>query len=92
MGKATYNSAFIPDLFTRNWPPRNLLQCRPFKWTVTEKKFDDIKNILISPQVLMLYNPTKPLLLTTGLNKIDLGAVLSHKLDNGQERPVAFAS
>lgn len=40
----------------------------------------------------MPYDPTKPLLLATDASKTGLGAVLSHKLSNCQERPIAFAS
>lgn len=40
----------------------------------------------------MLYDPSLPLLLATEASKEGLGAVLSHRLGNGLERPIAFAS
>lgn len=40
----------------------------------------------------MSYDPSLPLLLATDASKIGLGAVLSHRLGNGQERPIAYAS
>lgn len=93
LGKATYYSAFIPNLSTRDRPLRNMLHCKPFQWTLeAQKAFDDIKRILTSPQVLMPYDPTRPLILATDASKTGLGAVLSHKLSNGQERPIAYAS
>ncbi|XP_024875334.1 uncharacterized protein LOC112456811 [Temnothorax curvispinosus] len=93
LGKATYYSFFIPDLSTRNCPLRNMLLVKPYKWTPTaEKAYDNIKNVLVSPQVLMPYDPTRSLLLATDASKTGLGAVLSHRLDNGQERPIAYAS
>jgi len=93
LGKATYYSSFIPDLSTRDRPLRDMLLSKPFKWTPAAKKaFDDIKSILVSPQVLMPYDPARPLLLATDASKTGLGAVLSHRLNNGQERPIAYAS
>lgn len=63
-----------------------------FTWTKdAEKAYTDIKNILISPQVLMPYDPSLPLLLATDASKTGLGAVLSHKLNN-EEEPITYAS
>ncbi|XP_024872568.1 uncharacterized protein K02A2.6-like, partial [Temnothorax curvispinosus] len=93
LGKATYYSAFIPDLSTKDRPLRNMLHQVPFKWTpAAEEAYQDIKEALISPQVLMPYDPSFPLLLATDASKTGLGAVLSHRLSNGQERPIAYAS
>ncbi|KYN02859.1 Uncharacterized protein K02A2.6, partial [Cyphomyrmex costatus] len=38
------------------------------------------------------YDPSLPLVLATDASKIGLGAILSHKLSNGQERPIAYMS
>ncbi|XP_018405038.1 PREDICTED: uncharacterized protein K02A2.6-like [Cyphomyrmex costatus] len=93
LGKATYYNSFIPDLATRSRPLRDMLLTTPFKWTSAgETAYKDIKKALISPQVLMCYDPSLPLVLATDASKIGLGAVLSHKLSNGQERPIAYAS
>lgn len=93
LGKATYYRSFIPDLSTKDRPLRDMLLNESFTWTKdVEKAYTDIKNILISPQVLMPYNPSLPLLLATDASKTGLGAVLSHKLNNGEERPIAYAS
>lgn len=40
----------------------------------------------------MPYDPSLPLLLATDASKTGIGAVLSHKLPNGAERPIAYAS
>ncbi|XP_055918664.1 uncharacterized protein K02A2.6-like [Eupeodes corollae] len=93
LGKATYYSSFIPDLSTRDRPLRNMLRSESFKWTQeAHEAYMNIKSILISPQVLMPYDPSLPLLLATDASKTGLGAVLSHVLSNGQERPIAYAS
>ncbi|XP_030757203.1 uncharacterized protein K02A2.6-like [Sitophilus oryzae] len=93
LGKATYYNSFIPDLSTRDRPLRDMLLKDPFIWTPEDNKaYGEIKNALTSPQVLIQYDPTLPLLLATDASKTGLGAVLSHRLSNGQERPIAYAS
>lgn len=93
LGKATYYNSFIPDLATRSRPLRNMLMTESFTWSAdAEEAYDDIKNTLISSQILMPYDPTFPLVLATDASKVGLGAVLSHRLKNGQERSIAFAS
>ncbi|XP_065077069.1 uncharacterized protein K02A2.6-like [Ochlerotatus camptorhynchus] len=64
-----------------------------FKWTASaETAYAEIKSALISPQVLMQYDPELPLLLATDASSTGLGAVLSHRLSDGVERPIAYAS
>ncbi|XP_058448901.1 uncharacterized protein K02A2.6-like [Malaya genurostris] len=93
LGKATYYSAFIPNLSSRTRALRDVLLSDNFEWTSeADKAYLDIKAVLTSPQVLMQYDPTLPLILATDASKTGLGAVLSHRLSNGQERPIAFAS
>jgi hypothetical protein len=86
LGKATYYGSFIPDLSTRDRPLRDMLRQDIFKWTPeAERAYQDIKTALISPQVLMPYDPSLQLILATDASKTGLGAVLSHKLESGQE-------
>jgi len=93
LGKATYYNSFIPSLSTRARPLRDMLLAKPFKWTPSANQaYTEIKNILISPQVLMPYDPSLPLLLATDASKTGLDAVLSHRLSSGEERPIAYAS
>ena len=42
--------------------------------------------------LLVQFNPSKPLIVACDASQNDLGAVLSHKMDSGEERPVALAS
>lgn len=93
LGKATYYSAFIPNLSVRARSLRDMLLTDPFKWTPeSDKAYQDLKQALVSPQVLMQYDPALPLVLATDASKTGLGAVLSHQLSNGTERPIAYAS
>lgn len=70
-----------------------MLQKEVFQWTEdTDKAYNDLKNILVSPQVLMPYDPSLPLVLAIDASKVGSGAVLSHQLNDGTERPIAYAS
>lgn len=72
---------------------RDILLTKPFAWTpAAEATYTEIKRILISLQILMPYDPTLPLLLATDASQTGLGAVLSHQLSDGNERPIAYAS
>lgn len=60
--------------------------------TDANKAYNDIKCILVPPQALMTYDPMLPLLLATDASNAGLGAILSHRLENGIECPMAYAS
>ncbi|XP_062708108.1 uncharacterized protein K02A2.6-like [Aedes albopictus] len=93
LGKATYYNAFIPNLSERARSLRDMLLADAFEWTPqASKAYLDLKEVLTSPQVLMQYDPSLPLVLATDASKTGLGAVLSHRLSNGLERPIAYAS
>ena len=57
-----------------------------------ERSFTAAKQALLSSDVLTYYNPNKELLLDCDASPYDIGAVLSHRMENGEIRPVAFAS
>ncbi|XP_055608550.1 uncharacterized protein K02A2.6-like isoform X2 [Uranotaenia lowii] len=74
-------------------PEELQLFLEPFEWTPeANEAYRDLKLVLTSPQVLIQYDPTLPLILATDASKTGLGAVLSHRLSNGTERPIAYAS
>ena len=48
--------------------------------------------MITSEQVLTHYDPSLPLRLACDASPIGIGAVLSHVMSDGNERPIAFAS
>lgn len=70
-----------------------MLLKEPFIWTpAAEAAYNGIKDLLISSQIRMPYDSTLPLLLATDASKVGLGVVLSHRLSNGKERSIPYAS
>ena len=61
------------------------------KWSWTEVQSDAFK---LSKKLLQSshYNPKLKLLLECDASPTGLGVVLSHKLENGEQKPIAFAS
>ena len=94
LGMVTYYSRFIPDLSTLSAPLRSLLKKdKTFRWTAQcEAAFIKLKNEICSDRVLMPYNPDLPVQLACDASPDGISGVLSHILDNGTERPIAFTS
>ena len=64
-----------------------------WSWGSQEKEeFSIAKDALQENAQLVHFDPSKPLIVACDASQYGLGAVLSHKMDNGEERPVAFAS
>lgn len=94
LGLLTYYSRFLPRMATVLAPLYRLLQSKiPWKWTQREKmSFENSKNLLLSSKVLVHFDPNKELILACDASSYGVGAVLSHKMSDGTERPIAFAS
>jgi hypothetical protein len=50
-----------------------------------------IKNVLTSAKVFVHYDPSKPIIVACVASAYGVGAVLSHTMPDGTERPVIFA-
>ena len=94
LGMVQYYHSFLPGLATTLEPLHNLLQ-KDVQWEWNEdcqKAFDARKDGLTSDSLLVHYDLNRELRLACDASSYGLGAVLSHVMDDGQERRVAYAS
>ncbi|KAL0810732.1 hypothetical protein ABMA28_010054 [Loxostege sticticalis] len=93
LGLVNFFSKFIHNLGPRLVPLYNLLR-KGVEWSWNkecERTFIEIKSLLTSTQVLIHYDPNKPLILTCDASARGIGGVLSQPGRQG-ERPVAYVS
>uniref|UniRef100_A0A1X7VR65 Reverse transcriptase/retrotransposon-derived protein RNase H-like domain-containing protein n=1 Tax=Amphimedon queenslandica TaxID=400682 RepID=A0A1X7VR65_AMPQE len=89
-----YYGEFLQDLATVLSPLFSLLQ-KNKGWSWEEPQgtgFSSIKELLKSSQVLVHYDPNLPLVLSCNALPYVMWAVLAHKMPDGEERSVGFAS
>lgn len=94
LGLVNYYGKFIPQLSTIEAPLNRLLN-KDVQWswgTAQRNAFQILKQQLMSAEVLVHYNPELPLILSCDASPYGVGAVLAHRMNDGTERPVAFAS
>ena len=94
LGMVNYYAKFLSNLASVLHPLNHLLQKDvKFQWTAaTQKAFEKVKKLITSDTVLTHYNPDLPVRLICDSSAYGLGAVISHVMENGEERPIAFAS
>ncbi|XP_060855198.1 uncharacterized protein K02A2.6-like [Metopolophium dirhodum] len=94
LGLVNYYGKFVPNMSTVASPLYALLRNNiKFIWGKEQKKgFDEIKKILLSNKVLIHYNTDLELILACDASPVGLGAVLSHRLPDGKDKPIAFTS
>uniref|UniRef100_A0A0K8T6F4 RNA-directed DNA polymerase n=1 Tax=Lygus hesperus TaxID=30085 RepID=A0A0K8T6F4_LYGHE len=93
LGLVTYYAKFVPDFSSKSYPLRRLLRVgEKFIWTAAaEASFLNLKSELCSDRVLVPFDPSKPVVLTTDASPTGIAAILSHEIE-GYERPIAYAS
>ena len=64
-----------------------------WKWRKEQQgAFETAKSQLATDRILVHYDPSKPIIMACDVSPYGLGAVISHKLPSGEEKPIAFAS
>ncbi len=94
LGLLNYYGKFLPNLSSTLTPLYNLLKKeKSWCWGNDQRKsFEAAKKALQADTLLVHYDPMKPLLLACDASSYRIGSVLSHVMDSGEERPVAYAS
>ncbi|CAK1578403.1 unnamed protein product [Parnassius mnemosyne] len=94
LGLYNFYERFIPHKATILEPLHRLLdKSQMWQWTDREQNsFDTAKRLLSSELTLVHYDLNKPLVLTCDSSEYGVGAVLSHIMEDGTERPVAMGS
>ena len=84
----------MPNLSPALQPLHELLQ-NDVQWGWSkncEKAFQDSKRLVAESELLVHYDTRKPLRLACDASSYGVGAVISHIMEDGSERPIAFAS
>ncbi|XP_056323408.1 uncharacterized protein K02A2.6-like [Danio aesculapii] len=94
LGLLNYYGRFIPNIATLLKPLHKLLcQEKCWKWTAEcQETFQRAKEAMLKSEVLTHFDPSLQIQLACDASPYGVGAVLSHIMPNGQEKPIAFAS
>ena len=94
LGLTNYYAKFLPNLSAKLAPLYKLLNNKQ-EWCwgrEQEEAFQAAKDALQTDAVLVHYDPAKPLVIACDASQYGIGAVLSHTMEDKQERPVAYVS
>ncbi|XP_018406502.1 PREDICTED: uncharacterized protein K02A2.6-like [Cyphomyrmex costatus] len=94
LGMINYYSKFIKDYSDLLSPLYKLLR-KDKKWCWAKEQelaFKKAKERLASREILIHYSSDYPLKITCDASPVGLGAVVSHILPDGSDRPIAYAS
>ena len=94
LGMFQFYARYVPNVSEKLGPLYHLLQ-KGVSWRWEESHssaFKQVKDSLLPNRVLVHYDPKKPLILSCDASQYGVGAVLSHIMPNGAEKPVAYAS
>ncbi len=94
LGMVNYYGKFLPCMSTTLGPLYHLLKSdSEWEWShEQETAFEKCKSLLASDSVLVHYDPNRQLTLACDASSYGIGCVISHIMDDGSERPIAYAS
>ena len=89
-----YYGKFNPNLAALLQPLNSLLRHdQRWKWSPEcHKAFQQAKQEVSSSRVLVHYDPSLPITRAGDASAYGIGAVISHRMPDGSEHPIAFAS
>ena len=94
LGLLNYYGRFLINLST-TLAPLHVLIRKETKWQWGKDQseaFRAAKNLLQSDSLLVHFDQDKPILLACDASPYGVGAVLSHQMPDGSERPIVYAS
>ena len=94
LGMLNYYHRHLPNLAETLEPLHRLLR-KNEKWVwgnEQTKAFEKVKEMLCSKNLLIHYDPNKPIVLSCDASPYGIGAVLAHVMPDGSERPIAYTS
>ena len=94
LGLVNYYGKFLPSLSTTTHPLNQLLRHHvQWSWSdACESSFQKLKSQLSAQPVLAHYDSSLTLKLACDASPYGVGAVISHLMPSGEEKPIAFGS
>ena len=94
LGMLQYYHRFLPNISSELEPLHELLRKGvPWRWEKRQAQaFAAAKQRLLSEELLVHYDDKKPLYLACDASPYGVGAVLSHRLPDGTDRPIGYMS
>ncbi|XP_041453560.1 uncharacterized protein K02A2.6-like [Lytechinus variegatus] len=93
LGMVNYHAQFIPNLSTMVHSLNELLGSKPWSWDKDcDNAFQAVKKAISTERLLTHYDPEQELELSVDASPYGVGAVISHVNNNGNRKPVAYAS
>ena len=94
LGLISYYGKFLPNLSTHLAPLYRLLNKDvSWQWSkAQEESFQKSKKLLLSAKVFTHYNPQLPIALACDASAYGIGAILAHRMSDGTDRPIEYAS
>jgi hypothetical protein len=94
LGLVNYYGKFLPELSTVLAPLYQLLH-KDCSWNwqqAQETAFQQVKELLHSATLLVHFDPDKEVVLSCDASPYGVGAVLSHCMEDGDEKPIGYVS
>ena len=94
LGLVNYYCKFLPNLSNTLAPLYRKLQ-KNARWiwgSKEQKAFQTAKESLTSDSIFVHFDPKRKLMLACDASPYGIGAVLSHRMDDGTDKPIAFSS